>query len=280
MREIELRMYGQADPPGELRADAAARVGEALQDVILRLTREAANAAGLGRPPRVLEQLGEVRLAGVTQGSTRLIFRLGDPSALDVDPLSGATDRMFTELVTGIAQNRRPAFVTETIAEATARFVASLQKASPQTDVTLSGRTVARLETGRVDRTVWQQTAGPVQEATLVGQLEDLDLHRDHFRLRDDVGNRIELDDVANSDEAASLGGQRVIAPGLYRRASGAGRSRLSNSTVRPFEASPWLAAPVREQVSDATSGYLRRFPEDLAPSEPEMDDFLTAIHG
>ena len=230
MREIELRMYGQADPPGELRADAAARVGEALQDVILRLTREAANAAGLGRPPRVLEQLGEVR----------------------------------------------PAFVTETIAEATARFVASLQKASPQTDVTLSGRTVARLETGRVDRTVWQQPAGPVQEATLVGQLEALDLHSDHFRLRDDVGNRIELDDVANSDEAASLGGQRVIATGLYRRASGAGRSRLSNATVRPFEASPWLAAPVREQVSDATSGYLRRFPEDLALSEPEMDDFLT----
>lgn len=161
MREIELRMYGQADPPGELRADAAARVGEALQDVILRLTREAANAAGLGRPPRVLEQLGEVRLAGVTQGSTRLIFRLGDPSALDVDPLSGATDRMFTELVTGIAQNRRPAFVTETIAEATARFVASLQKASPQTDVTLSGRTVARLETGRVDRRCGNSRRGP-----------------------------------------------------------------------------------------------------------------------
>lgn len=182
--------------------------------MILRLTREAANAAGLGRPPRVLEQLGEVRLAGVTQGSTRLIFRLGDPSALDVDPLSGATDRMFTELVTGIAQNRRPAFVTETIAEATGRFVASLQKASPQTDVTLSGRTVARLETGRVDRTVWQQPAGPVQEATLVGQLEAL--HSDHFRLRDDVGHRIEL----------------------------------------------------------------RRFSEDLALSEQEMDDFLTAIHG
>ena len=149
MREIELRLSGHAGPPGELRADHAARIGETLQSLVLRLTREAAGVAGLGRPVRVLEQIGEVRLAGVAEGSTRLIYRVGDSTSLDVDPLSDAVDAMFVEIVDGMARNRLPSFATDTIAQAVDDFAGALQKSARRVSASLSGDSASELSSDR-----------------------------------------------------------------------------------------------------------------------------------
>lgn len=49
---------------------------------------------------------------------------------------------------------------------------------------------------------------------TVTGRLEKVDLHNRKFRLRDDVGNTIILDDVVNADHVGPLVGQRTIASG------------------------------------------------------------------
>ena len=172
MREIELRLSGHAGPPGELRADHAARIGETLQSLVLRLTREAAGVAGLGRPVRVLEQIGEVRLAGVAEGSTRLIYRVGDSTSLDVDPLSEAVDAMFVEIVDGMAHNRRPTIATDTIAQAVDDFAGALQKSARHVSASLSGAVIADISTQFIDRGVWQPSAVESTQATLAAPCE------------------------------------------------------------------------------------------------------------
>ncbi len=280
MREIELRLSGHAGPPGELRADHAARIGETLQSLVLRLTREAAGAAGLGRPVRVLEQIGEVRLAGVAEGSTRLIYRVGDSTSLDVDPLSDAVDAMFVEIVDGMAHNRRPTIATDTIAQAVDDFAGALQKSARHVSASLSGAVIADIPTQLIDRHVWQSSAVESTQATLVGTLEALDLHNDHFRLRDDVGNPIELIDVVDSRHAAGLAGRRVAASGEFVPAIGSGRSRVERANVAPYEPDERYDPRTDGPDGFPAPGRLARLPEDLALTDAELDDFLAAIHG
>lgn len=280
MRRIEVCLRGHDAPAGEVRVDHAARLGESLQDLVLRLTREAADAAGLGRPPRVVEQLSQVRLAGISQGSTRLQFHVGDAGSLDVDPLSGAADDMLADVIAGIATNRRPDFVTESIAEAALRLAGSLQKIARQIDVSVSGRPATRVVATAVERGVWEPPVRCASSATLVGRLEALDLNNGHFRLRDDAGNAIELIGVVNTDEAASLAGQRIDAAGYFVRAVGAGRSRLERATVLPHrEGEQWRAA-LTAPTAPPVAGRIMRFPEGETLTDDEMDSFLESIHG
>lgn len=234
MREIELRLDRHGEPDGELRADRVAWIVTAVDDLMLRLTREAASAAGLGRPGLVIERLAEVRLAGISGKGTRLLFRVGDPDALDIDPLSDQSDSMLRALLVGIADNSRPEFVTGAIAAATLRLVAALQRSAPLVEVSVGGRTPMRLFTARLDRTVWEPEDRDGRPTTLTGRLEAVDLRNAHFRIVDDEGRRIELVGVENSDEAAAFVNSLIIAEGALTPATVTARARMESVTVTP----------------------------------------------
>ncbi|MDO5699755.1 MAG: hypothetical protein Q4G51_17460 [Dermatophilus congolensis] len=282
MREIEIRLIGHDGPDGELRADRAAGIAKSLDDLVLRLTREAAEMAGRGRPGVVIEKLGEVRLAGIDRGSTVLTFAIGDADALEIDPLSEPTQQMFDELVQGIAANHRPEFVTDTISEATDRLIAALQKAALEVDIAIDRRRSARLALATVSRDVWKPLDPGGEVTTLVGLLEAVDLRNAHFRLLDDAGNRIELIDVVNSEAVAPLAGSRVAATGTYAKASGAGRSRIEGASIAEFSLPALLleaVAPLSGLPGIDAPGGLLPLPADLELSDEELDAFLAAIH-
>jgi hypothetical protein len=55
----------------------------------------------------------------------------------------------------------------------------------------------------------------------MTGRLDKVDLRARKFRVRDDVGNDVTLEDVADIDAAATLIGQRVVATGVAERENG-----------------------------------------------------------
>lgn len=279
MREVELRFEGTGAPAGEMRADHAAAVATALDTLLLRLTREAASAPGLGRPGMTIERLGEVRLTGITTGSTRLVFRIGDADAL-VDPLADRTDAMFRGIIRGVSVNESPAFATPTIRDATLRLVGALQKAAPIVEITTTVDPVVRVVTAGIVRDVWKPRDGEAEPATLAGRLEALDFRNGRFRLVDDVGNRIELHDVDDPGTAAELANQRVLAEGLLSPATNTSRAKLTGVRLRPFELPELISASLRPAQAILTDVIdLPRLPDEFALTDTELDAFLAAIH-
>ncbi len=282
MRDIELRLDGHGGPSGELRADRAASIAAALDELVLRLTRHAASAPGLGRPGIPIERLGEVRLAGISPGSTCLLFRVGDASALDIDPLGEEADAMFWDIAQGIANNCRPEFVTATIAAATQRFVGAMVSTAATVTIAVGTRQPVLITTAQADRTIWEPADSAIGPATLAGKLEAVDLRSAHFRIVDDVGNRIELHDVQDSADVAALVNHRVLAEGLYTPATASSRARLDGVTIRPFELPAELTEAAEPPAPDLATGALAvsAMPADLALSEDELEAFLATIHG
>lgn len=287
MRQVTLRFEGHGAPVGQMKADRAAAVATALDHLVLRLTREAASAAGLGRPGTTIERLGEVRLTGISAGSAVLTFQIGDAEALtdsrgrQIDPLAEHIDTMFHAIVCGISRNDPPAFMTPTIKDATLRFVGALQRAAPVVDVTNADDAVVRVLTTHINREVWLPRAGEAAPATLAGRLEALDFRNGHFRLVDDVGNRIELVEVLDLGTAAELANQRVLAEGLFCPATATSKARLESVTLRPFELPDRLLPALQPSVPPAVTAGAEhaRMPDEFALSDEELDAFLAAIH-
>lgn len=281
MQQIEFRLVGQPSPDGQILASHAASISRALEALVHRLTREAAGRAGLGRTHRVLEKLAEVRLVGLGEGSTRLYYRVGDANALEIpDPLSQDVDKLFWDVVEGLATNSRPASTTETIASATDDLVAALIQSASQVEVAADGRRSPVLWTDRLDRSVWAPTTSPgAAETVMIGLLEAVDLRSDHFRLADDVGNRVELLDVRDALVAAHLAGTRVEVRGRFVPVSGSARPRIEDVVVSAAQPPlPTSTPSLAEAVAEAASA-----PEPtihLEVTDEELDDFLTSARG
>lgn len=130
-------------------------------------------------------------------------------------------------------------------------------------------------------RDVWKSRDDEPQTATFAGRLEAPDFRNGHFRLVDDVGNRIELEDVDDPDTTAELANQRVRVEGQLTPATEASEARLTSVRLRPHELPEHLSASVQPAVSATPTETfdLPRLPEGLALTEAELRDFLLAIH-
>lgn len=236
MREVELTLLRVGSPEGEIRADRAGAIATALYELVLRLTREAADAAGLGRPPSAVERMGEVRLVGLGTREHRLVFRLGDPQALDIDPLAERTDQMLAEVVEGVTRGERPLFVTSSIAEAVGRLVGALDRAAPAVAVGLNGRLPVEVEPATVNRRLWDGYVKHTVRTRITGVLEAVDVRNGRFRLVDVEGQRYDLVEVASKEQAAALVTLRVTAEGLLVVPEGNGHTRMEQPTLRPVD--------------------------------------------
>ena len=85
IKQIELRLVGGSAPSGEITLKDLSAISAALQELVTRLSRDAADAAGPGRSKQYVEEFAELRLGAIRQGSTVLQFSKGPTDKLDVE---------------------------------------------------------------------------------------------------------------------------------------------------------------------------------------------------
>jgi len=224
-RNYKLRLEGISSPAGEISLRDLSDIGEALQQTATRIARQVAGSEGRGRPPSFVDRLSELRLAGLSEGSTILSLRLGEDETL---PLDGDEESLiaqrFEEAFSAIARNEPPPWASPLVKKSIGRFVDRVASVGA-TRVTASwggenetgGQEV--IAVSKLDITVWDVTIDQqTEELTMTGRLDKVDLRARRFRVRDDIGNDVTLDDVVDVDAAARLIGQRVIAHGIAER--------------------------------------------------------------
>ncbi len=181
-------------------------------------------------PNSTIEKLSMVRVS-LRDGSTRLIFSVGDAQAI-VDPFADLVDRDFSTIVSGMASGERPQGVPDSVAEAVDRLVVGLGAAATVVSIHVPGHGTTTLRTKNLTRVPWQRREGHVDEARLHGTLEMVDLRSSNFRLRDSVGNAIDLMDVLDPDDAAHLVGKRVTVSGFLSVGICTHRHRMENPRI------------------------------------------------
>jgi len=218
IHELELRLIGAAAPDGEVRLNDLAELAAGLQELSLRVGRELHRRAGPGRTHQTVEALTEMRLSGLSKGSTRLHLARGGEDELDLDLVQAREiDTKFWEVVEGVRTNERPEWVTDLIAESAGKLVMALKSSAPQVELVRGDNPPMRLETQTLRKEVWLATPDDraAEEVVVTGILEAVDLRSGRFRIRDDVGTRIALDDVVDRDSVAPLINHRVRAVGV-----------------------------------------------------------------
>lgn len=270
-REFELRIVGHPAGDGELLAGDAVGLITAFKELAYRLTRHAADRAGLGRTDAVLERLAQVRVA-LRGGGTRLVFTLGDPDALDIDPNARVVDDLLWKVLRGMANNRRPQGITDSVAEPVDMLVVALAKAGHGVEIVAPRRAPLELRTYALDRRPWQRRSAPVTQAARAGVLEMVDLHTGRFRLRDEDGDPVDLIEVSNAEEAAGLVGRYVEAAGVLAVGGATRHDRMEQPVVR-LTTREQVQPPVRVLPGQTTFDEV--FAAEWAPAPSASGDSL-----
>lgn len=215
--DLEFRLIGGPAPDGEIRLRDLGALTEALQEVSLRIGRDSINATGPGRTKQFMEEFTELRLSAITTGSTRLLLSRGPTDKLDVSLAEQRlVDDRFWELIAAVGGDARPDWVSELIAESAAKLVVALKNTAPQVEASSPGRPLVRIATAKIHSETWVAPRSHVTtERSAAGLLEKVDLRTHDFRIRDDVGQGVDLRNVVNDVIAAQLVGQWVVARGV-----------------------------------------------------------------
>jgi len=217
IKEIELRLVDAPAPSGEIAVKDLAALATALQELTTRISRDVVNAPGPGRTRQFMEELAQLRLHAVEPGSTVLRFSKGPTDKLDVDlPEQAVADDRFWQIVQAMAEDRRPEWVTDRIAESAGKLINAFQAAAATVIVGASSRREVWINSATTHAETWipkRVDSGVVM--TAAGRLEKVDLHSHEFRLRDDVDNTVDIKHVESDAVAARLVGEWVVAQGI-----------------------------------------------------------------
>lgn len=280
MPELRIRLSEGTMPAGEIRA-VDAKIILALQEMTLRIARAELDAAGPGRSKRTVEELTELRLAGLTEGSTTLVFSQGPSDALPLElELEARLRSQLWDVLEAIADDVRPPWVSDLVADSAGDLVAALQHAAPSaTFTTLDERRVV-IHAVKAHRETWMTpTSHPTDESvSIVGTLEKVDL-RDHtFRVRDELGHGLELRRVADAETAARLVGLRVHAEGIAVRNRTDLLIGLDEPILRTFESSI-APSPDPDARPDVRVSATAADPSGIFDlTDEEYAEFLTVI--
>lgn len=292
--DIELHLRGLATPAGTISLADLAPLAKALQLLTTRIARELGGQAGPGRTVAPIGQIAGLRLSAVREGSTTLVLSAGDDTLPIEHPVETETFDRFWEVVACLGEGRRPSWVTLPVAEA-AIDLASALSAAEQVEFTgrRAGRArkAVRLAAASVNRTVWRMGSEPARRSgvTVTGVLDLVDLRRRQFRIRDDVGHGILLEDVENAAEAGALVGQRVAANGEAILGDRGQVVRVRSALVTGVAVpAVWSAAGRRETEAGALTRTLADIASRPGPalggidgvSDDDVDEFLASLRG
>lgn len=277
------RLEGLPTPNGEISVRDLVDIGAALQLTVTRIARQVGGLDGRGRSTSGVERISELRLSGISVGSTVLEIQLGDSGSL---PLAAQDEQLvvsrFEGAFTAIATNIPPAWANPGVIAAIGKFASSVvaSGANSLTAMHGIGHTASPwqvVEFSRVDLDVWRlQEERTAELVTMTGRLDKVDLRARRFRVRDDVGNDVTLDDVVDVDAAAQLIGQRVIASGIAERERGRVVRILAPVLQREELPSEWFTGPAEEAPVGGTAT-----PVGIpGVTHEEADAFLAEIRG
>ncbi len=227
IRTYELRLEGLATPNGQISLRDLIELGTSLQQVATRIARQLLDAERPGPAPDLVDRIGELRLSGLRDGSTTLELAVGEEAAL---PLIGDEADLFAgrleETMAAISSNRPPEWASAPIRQSASRVVQSLRDAGAERATWRPKdhrKTPSRIMVVReLDSRVWQVTTEHETEKVVVaGRLDLVDLRARRFRVRDDVGHDVRLEEVVDVGAASRLIGQRVIVTGTADRVEG-----------------------------------------------------------
>lgn len=256
-----MRTYGLCFGQPQVRPVAAAALAtllEAVQTLLYRLTREAADRTGLGRTVRPVERTSLARVSWAEPGA--LALEVGDPDTLDIDPLANQVDRAFAQILAGLATGRRPAQVTNPIANAVDALIRVLPSIGPHVRVTLPDGSSAVLATAAISRAPWGQVREEsARTVTVAARLEMADLHSGRFRIRDRTGQPYDVTEVSEPDAAARLVGRSVLVKGLLLPGTGTQHHRFEGASI----------------VAAEKEGSARASPEPLALADEQWQRFV-----
>lgn len=278
--DITLRLIDGVAPSGEIRAIDLEKIAGALHQMSIRLGRELDKSTRPGRSRPPVEELHQVRVVGLTNGSTVLDFRVGPPEMLPIEFEDEQwRDEQLRSLLTGLADDSRPEGVSDLVADSVAELVQGLRTAASTVEVSGSGLPTRRFSTSALHRDSWvtPRRAAHDETATLAGILEKIDIHSHELRLRDDVDNALDLIDVEHDVRAAALGGRRVQATGRALRARDGSLCGLLAPELTEFRSAIAMTSPpsLEEQLAtlpgpDPESG--------IELSDEEFQRFMAAI--
>lgn len=214
--EFELRLIEAAAPSGEITAKDLSGLASALQELALRIGRDVVQTPGPGRTKQYVEEFSQLRLRGLSAGSTVLQFAKGPVNTLDVAiPEQELADDRFWEVLAGIAENRRPDWVSDLVAESASKLINALRVAAPHAELSSASRSTIGINATGLQSELWSPPSDRLGGLTQIhGRLEKVDLRSHEFRVRDDVDQAVELRRVENDAVAGQLVGQWVVAEG------------------------------------------------------------------
>lgn len=245
---LELRLLGLKSgvTDGEIRLIDLAGIAEALHELNIRIARLVIGQEGVGRSRDAAAQVAQLRLAGISVGSTRLLLSSGGPPPLapEFSNTENETAEKFWEIVTALAVGRRPAWTTALVAQSTLDLLAALSRTATGAIVSRADDRTVNLSTLDVPTGTWEELAHPRadEDISVAGQLFALDLETRNFRIRDDIGNVVFLEDVRNAAEAAVLVGGRAVATGRLIAHDGESRTLTSAVVSKTDTPTGWAA--------------------------------------
>ena len=279
--EFELRLIDAAAPNGEIAAKDLSGLASALQELTVRIGRDVAQTPGPGRTKQYVEEFSQLRLRGLDAGSTVLQFAKGPANKLDVAiPEQELADNRFWEVIAGIADNRRPDWVSDLVADSANKLINALRAAAPRAELSSDFRSTIGITAAALQSEIWSPSGDRLGGLTQIhGRLEKVDLRSHEFRVRDDVDQAVELRHVENDLAAGQLVGQWVVAEGQSVLQQSGRLVALDNVRIHRTDdpAAAYLGrhvVPLDEILSTAPGADLGR---GIGPTPSEFDEFLRA---
>ncbi|MCM3849990.1 hypothetical protein ND486_27750 [Pseudonocardia sp. DR1-2] len=245
--EWEVRLSGTGLSDGEITFAGLADLAEALQALATRVGRHLAGVVGPGRSPSAVERATTLKFRGIAQGSTILQAKIGEDGVLG-EGLEHRSLNAMMEIFGGAARDEAPGWVTPQLGQATVSVLDALQAISTTCAFSLPRQVGPPIQfaAASVSREVWADLRVPEPDrradVSVSGDLDLVDLRRGRLRIRDAFGNDVQLDTVANVDEAARLVGGQVTATGEAVLGARGQVVSLVDATVERLQMPSWTA--------------------------------------
>jgi hypothetical protein len=277
--EMAFRLIETSAPEGEVGLNELGALCRALQDLATRIGRQLIDQRGPGRTKAAAEVVTRIRLTGISAGSTTLTLGYGQPDVLDVEvDLETETRERFESIVAALGSGNRPDWVDDAVALSAISTLEALQGAARRVEFRSTTGETTTFAPSKAVRAPWRGTQSTTAEMlTVSGRLEAVDLLTDRFRVRDDVGNAIPLEHVANADIAAQLIARRVSARGAVIT-DARGQVRALESPV--IDAAPLPREWVTGENEDWSVELAKPGPDPTGGAELTDDEFAAFLTG
>ncbi len=296
---VTIRLIGGHDEPGEIGLEELAGIARHAQELLLRIGRNVAGAAGPGRSTAKVDEATHLTLVGLAPGST--VLDIAGPAVeaefdLGADVPASLTVQSFllmSDSLEAVAAGASlPVGMNDLARESVDGLLLALQRAATEvtftSDIPGRERREIRVVPERMLRRLGEPDPGRPEapaERAIEGELFRIDLHTNRFGVADDTRRVIDLRVADRPEGIGHLVGQRVRAVGRPVADTGGRLHRLENAVLEPapplgdLDRAAFAQATDRADLLEAARPFASR--DELGiegVTDADVDDFLQAL--